>query len=123
MQIISQDYIDIAIRIRKDYLKHLETMKLKTEGLETCKDNLEKLRKDINDINVKNPNLTNIMNEKMVELEKNINNIQEQVEPIYSKISELSKDADRLYDAIIEKYPNITPQEIRVQMIPHLEKI
>lgn len=121
MNIITQEYIEIAVRLRKEYFQSFDIIKGKIGDINNCKIQLEKLKEDLNKIDVNNPNIEKIINEKSVILEKNINNVQDTIMPIYQRLSNLEKEADRLYDAIKEKYPGISNEEIQSQITPFLK--
>ena len=62
------------------------------------------------------------MQQVALDLHSNIEKIQEQISPNKEKISQLEKDSDLLYVSIHERYPELTVEDIREQIIPHLDE-
>jgi hypothetical protein len=117
---IADQYIKEGIRIRKTYITNLKEILKKEPLILEKKKVFEKLQvevqsivnSDINEIR-KTMELTN----KMIGLEKEIKAIQDIIKPFYEVIENLKNDKDTLYLSIIEKYPNITQQEIEREIM------
>ena len=113
---ISDQYINEAVRIRKSYLSNLKeivdqepAIMKKKELFQIIQDEMKNIvYSDVNDIRK-----TMELNEKLIYLEREIKSIQSIIQPYYDKIEKLKDDRDRLYLSIKEKYPNITPEEIK----------
>lgn len=117
---LAKQYIDEGIRIRKTYLSNLEEiLKIEPSILEKKKkfDELSSemesvVKSDKNDIRK-----TLELNNTLMVLEKEIISIQNMVKPYHDEIEKLRNDTDKLYLAIKEKYPNITPSEIEDEIM------
>lgn len=122
---IADQYINEGIRIRKTYIKNLKEI-LKKEPLilekkkifESLQIEIESVvNSDLNEIR-KTLELTN----KLAGLEKEIKYIQNIIKPFYETIENLKNDKDTLYLSIIEKYPNITQQEIEKEIMSRVSE-
>lgn len=122
---LSEQYINEGIRIRKKYLENIreilkqepiifekkkEFQKLQNEMSEIVKSELNDLRKTLE------------LNNKLILLEKEIKYIQDIIRPYYDTIENLKNDRDRLYISIIEKYPNITTEQIEHDIMTKIEE-
>ena len=122
---ISEQYINEGIRIRKTYIQNLkEILKQEPKILER-KAYFEKLQAEMetvvhSDLNEMRKTLE--LNNKLLILEKEITTIQNLIKPFYDNIENLKNDRDRLYLAIKEKYPNITQQEIENDIMGRVEE-
>jgi len=113
---ISEQYINEAVRIRKSYLQNIKEIidqepiiMKKKELFQKIQDEMKTIvYSDVNDIRK-----TMDLNEKLIYLEREIKSIQSIIQPYYEKIEKLKDDRDRLYLSIKEKYPNITTEEIK----------
>jgi len=122
---ISEQYINEGIRIRKTYIQNLKEILKQEPVILKRKEAFEKIRdemevvvnSDINDIRK-----TLELNSKLMSLEKEIKNIQDMIRPYYDTIESLRNDKDRLYLAIMEKYPNITQVEIERDIMSRVEE-
>lgn len=121
---IDKFYIDEAIRIRKEYLSALKIILNEEQAINDKKSeiigihqtNEDIINSDLNDVTKRLK-----LNLQLNEIEKRINDIQDKIRPYYEKIESLRLQADRLYSAIIEKYPNITTEDIQTQISPHIQ--
>lgn len=118
-------YINEAVRIRTEYFKSLEKiikeekpLLEKKEKIDEIKDKMEKTVYD-NDMNDITKRLK--LNNDLMNIEKFIKEIQNKIRPHYEHIEKLRTDADKLYTAIKEKYPNIKENEIKKQIAPYLK--
>ncbi len=117
-------YINDAIRIRKEYKKSLESilnekvpLDVKKKEIEDYQSNMENIiDEDMNDITKRLK-----LNNDLQKIERIIKEIQSKIKPHYDNIEKLRTDADRLYNSIMEKYPNVTEQEIKNQIAPYLQ--
>lgn len=117
---IAEQYIKEGIRLRKSYIENLKEI-LKQEPsinerkktFDEIKDEMEKIvYSDLNDVRK-----TLILNNKLMDLDKEIKKVQDIVRPYYDNIEKLKVERDRLYLAIKEKYPIITDQEIEKEIM------
>lgn len=116
---IDDRLINESLRIRENYLKSLEEIK-KNESL------IIKIKDDLNntyDI-LKNDNVDKeFIENKIKTLTKEINDLKKITDTIINKIQVLKKDADKLFENIKEKNPNVTEQDIKRFLQPYMEKI
>jgi len=117
-------YIDEAIRIRKSYIKSINNILNEEKLLLKKKEEIDKIYKNIT--NIIDSELHDVtkrlkLNEQLINTEKIINNIQKRIRPHYNNIDQLKKDANNLYTSIIEKYPNISKDEIEKEISPYLQ--
>ena len=114
---ISQIYLDRAVKIRREYLslnKDASDYKVLVENLknkvEETIDGLEDLLKNINlstEDETKEKSL-----KYLLELEEESQKIQKVIDPITEKIQELGKEEQSLYEQIKLNYIDLTNEEI-----------
>jgi septal ring factor EnvC (AmiA/AmiB activator) len=116
-------YLKEARRIRQEYLQALSTIKKKQPRINKYKKEIERYRDEI-DILYKSDEKNSIKEElyieKMEELIQNVNKVEDEVQPYYIKIKKLNFDSLKLKNLIIERYPTITMDEIKEQIIPYV---
>ena len=124
---IDKIFIEKAINIRKEYVKCITNIDLDLSKLNFYKREIEKILEEgdkiielyDNDANKEyKKNMQNIAQDLYSKIEK----IQNQITPNKEKISQLEKESDLLYVSIHERYPELTVEEIREQIIPHLDE-
>ena len=113
---IAQQYIDEALRIRKQYLLNINKI-LEQEPVINEKKNIALKIQDDMETTVKS-DLNEIrksteIDKKLLSLDKEIKKIQDIIKPYYDNIDKLKNDADRLYLSIKEKYLNLDEQTIK----------
>ena len=122
---IAEQYIKEGIRLRKTYIENLSEI-LKQEPIvnerkkyfDQIKDQMEKIVfSDLNDVRK-----TLELNNRLMDLDKEIRRIQELIRPYYDTIENLKTERDRLYVAIKEKYPNITDDEIEREIMQKVKE-
>jgi len=122
---IAEQYINEGIRIRKVYVKNLREILKLEPTISAKKKEFDKLKEEMT--HVINSDLNEIrktveMNSKLMEIEREIKNIQELIRPYSDKIESLKDDTDRLYLAIKEKYPDITPEQMEAEIMSKVEE-
>lgn len=114
---ISQIYLDRAVKIRREYLslnKDASDYKVLVENL---KSKVEKTIDGLEDL-LKNINLSTEDETKekslkyLLELEEESQKIQKVIDPITEKIQELGKEEQSLYEQIKLNYIDLTNEEI-----------
>lgn len=122
---IAEQYINEGIRIRKVYIENLkEILKQEPKILERKK-YFEKIKSEMEGIVYSDLNevrKTLELNNKLLTIEKEIESIKNIIKPFYDNIENLKNDRDRLYLAIIEKYPNITSKEIEKEIMERVKE-
>jgi len=116
---IEKRLIDESLRIRKEYLNSLKELKENETNISTIKsDILETYNMThINDIDKE------LMETKIKKLSNDIKKLQKNIDPIIIDINNLKNDADRLFEKIKEKYPNVTKEELIESLSPHIQNI
>ena len=122
---LAKQYIDEGIRIRKNYLFNLEEILKQEPKIFEKKQKFDELSSEMERVVKSDKNdvrKTLELNNTLMLLEKEIINIQNIVKPYHDAIESLRKDTDKLYLAIKEKYPNITPSEIENEIMSNVDK-
>lgn len=122
---IAEQYINEGIRIRKIYIQNLKEILKQEPLILERKAKFQKIQDEMSDI--VNSELNDVrktleLNSRLLNVEKEINAIQNIIRPYYDNIEKLKDDTDRLYLAIKEKYPNITPAEIENEIMSKVEE-
>lgn len=119
---INDNYIAEAYRIRKEYIEAIKTMESKTGLLEHYKSEIKKLSSifSIEEVTEKNQDM---INSRLNEIEDYMEKTRKQIQPLYDKIMELKNDSNILYDSIKEKYPTLSAEEIKEQIVPYVSEI
>jgi uncharacterized coiled-coil DUF342 family protein len=123
---ISDLYIKEAVRIRRAYLDNLIYVLKHEKELIKHKDEILKIGNNISEIAEKienNPEYKEIINEKLIDLETNMDKVKNKLLPYYENIIKIRKDTETLWNSIQEKYPDITKDELKDQIIPYLKDI
>ena len=63
-----------------------------------------------------------LLNDKLIDIESNINLIKKEIVPINTTIESLKKQSSNLYSVISESYPSLSMEEIQRQVINYLTK-
>lgn len=122
---ISEQYINEGIRIRKAYIRNLKNILAQEPIINEKKKFFQKIQDEM-EITVKSDTndfrKTVDLNNKLLILEKEIKSIQDIIRPFYDNIEKLKSDRDKLYLAIVEKYPNITQAQIEEEIMSKVEE-
>ena len=111
-------FIEQAKSIRREFTKTAKDIIECQDKIEGYKIELTKIQEELN-----SKMNEETIREKLILIEKNIKSIEKILEPHNSKIIQLEKDADKLFDNIKERHPNLTPEDIQNELIPHLMDI
>lgn len=123
---ISKHYLDEARRIRKEYLENLKKIKDKKPLIDQHRQEVEKYNKDVEllpESGLEGEKLEREFYSKVEKLLENIEIIENSIKPFYEKIEQLKKDSFKLNEIIKEKYPTLTQQEIKQQIIPYVQDL
>ena len=74
----------------------------------------------VSDKKVNDDEAKKYLNDKLMDIETNIQNVQKELKPHFDKIEELKKSSQNLYHIISEKYPDMQQKEIQEQIIAKL---
>ena len=111
-------FVEQSRQLRIEYFKA-------TKQILKCESEITQYKKNLEDILEKMDDEKN--KEKIMlllsDVEKNIKLVENKISPYINRIKELEKSADVLFENIKERYPEITPDEIKNGLIPHLKNI
>lgn len=111
--------IDESLRIREEYLKKIEDIQ-KNENLFTH------VKNELNDTYniLKNSDIDKeFVDDKILKLTKDVNKFENLINDILYQIDILKKDADKLFEKIKEKYPDVKEKDLIDLLYPHIIKI
>lgn len=122
---IPKQYITEAERIRKIYLSNMKEIVRLEKFVDVEKDKIVEFQKELESI-IKDPDLSDVrktltLNNRLLDIERSIKKIQDSIKPYYENIESLRGDADRLYIAIKEKYPNISKDDIQTEIMKYVK--
>ena len=123
---IADLYVNEAVRIRKAYIDNLVYVLKHEKELNKYKDEILDIGNNLSVIAEKvddNPQYKEFINEKMIDLENNMDKVKKRLLPYYENIVKIRKDTETLWNSIQEKYPNITKEELKNQIVPYLREI
>lgn len=115
---ITETYLNEALRLRKEYVKFVNNLNEKSPLLGKYRKELEEIKTRVQSVDI-NDSKIKIEEKIFKELEfvdEKLLLIQKELQPIYNGISELEIESDKLYDAVTEKYPKMSPEEIKDQI-------
>lgn len=118
---INDRYTEETKRIRKEYLKNLKEIIDREKVIIKIKNDIEVLTTDIE--NTGNEIDEELTQNRIYTLEKDINNIQKELDPYIKNINTLKKDADNLFESIKEDYPDMTKEELKNQLKPFINDV
>jgi chromosome segregation ATPase len=125
MEKIDKIFINKAISIRKEYLRHCENIDIDSFKLKECKEKLQTYLEEGNEISEK------YNDEESTEFQKEINDIinkvvktvkqlESRIKPYKDRIKELESESDKLFISIKDRYPKLSTEEIQKQIIEKL---
>lgn len=126
---IDKIYIDEAIRIRKEYLINLNSVKNIDKIYEDLLSETREVETKINkiDSDIKsNPIHTHTEEDVILILKKlyvKVDDILEDMKPYEDKLEKLNSAQSILYKTIKTKYPNITDEQIHKELLPLIIKV
>jgi predicted nucleic acid-binding Zn-ribbon protein len=120
---IEEKYLQMAISIRRTYLKLVNSMDLYraralqvSERLEDTLKNLEKIKAEADDKNkntkVSDQDLLNKLLGVIDDVEEEGKRLENLVEPINKEIEKLSKEEMELYRQIVDNHPSLSEDQI-----------
>jgi hypothetical protein len=111
-------FIEQAKHIRRQYIKNSKEILKCEERIEESKHNL---------MNISNIDISefdeNELKEKLILIEKNIRNIEMILKPHTDRMIFLEKEADKLFENIKQRHPDLTVENIKNELIPHLKEV
>ena len=128
MKKIDQKYLDDSVRIRQTYKECLFSLKEKEYKVKIYRDSITELMVEMKSYIENTPdenfneNTQKLLNDKLIDIESNINLIKKEIVPINTTIESLKKQSSNLYSVISESYPSLSMEEIQRQVINYLTK-
>jgi ferritin-like metal-binding protein YciE len=114
---MDKKFIEQAKNIRREYIKSVNDILSCEDRINQYKSKLSEIQFDMHSKGKEE------IREKMMDVEKNIKIIENIMTPHTNKVKSLEKEADILFENIMERYPNYTKEDIQNKLIPHLKEI
>lgn len=111
-------FIEQARSIRREYIRNAKEIVKCEDRIESYRNELTKIQSELNDEMSKDN-----LRDKLLIIEKNIRSIENIIGPFDKNIKELEKSADKLFDNIRERHPELTTDQIQRELIPYLAEI
>lgn len=115
---LDQRFINMAIKIRKDFLKSLKEATQKQEIVNHYLNELNELKNDLD--NSKNDE---DLVSKLRVIEQKIKAIEKEMSVLVDKRTKLEKEEIQLLEMIKERYPDITENELKEQIYPYIQNL
>jgi hypothetical protein len=114
---MDKKFIEQAKNIRREYIKSVN-------DILSCEDKINYYKTKLSEVqlNMQSTSKDDIRI-KMMDIEKNIKVIENLMNPHTNKVKSLEKEADILFENIMERHPNYTKEDIQNELIPHLKEI
>lgn len=113
---MDKKFIEQAKHIRIEYIKNLNDVLKCEEKINKYKDELKVIQENLSSED-------SSLLSKMAVIEKNLKTIENIMNPFTKKVKRLEKEADTLFDNIKERHPELSPEDIQNELIPHLKEI
>jgi len=117
---IDQIYINEAVRIREEYLNNLIYLSNEEGNIKSLTDDLQNLSKEVEESDKKDEQY---YRDALFEVELMIRKATDKIIPYYDKTKQLDKEQRTLYNTIKEKYPNLSDNDMKDVLIPHILEI
>lgn len=111
--------IDESLRIREEYLNNLKKIKKNDSLFFNIKEELNNTYKILENSDIDKEFIEN----KILNLNKDVNELQSIIKDVLYKNEILKKDADKLFEIIKEKNPNIKESDLQNFLYPYIKKI
>jgi len=113
---MDKKFIEQAKHIRIEYIRNLSNISGYEKKINGYKDELSEIQR-----NMKPDDQSLLV--KMMNMEKKLKALENIMVPFAKKIKDLEKEADTLFENIKDRHPNMTPEDIQNELIPHLKEI
>jgi chromosome segregation ATPase len=120
---MDKKFIEQAKSIRREYAKVIKEISSSEEKIEVYRNELKTIEVELKSVTSQGNIDQDKLRSRMMDMERNMKSIEEIITPYDKKVKQLEKDADKLFENIKERYPNITKEEIQQELIPHLAEI
>lgn len=115
---LDQRFIEKSVQIRKDFLKSLKVAMEKQEVISKYLVELNRLKDDLDNVKDTEDFINKI---KVIELQ--IMAVEREMSIHVKKRESLEQEEIKLCELVLEKYPDITEDEIREQIYPYIQNI
>lgn len=119
MNNLDQRLINESLRIRESYLKSLEDIKKNEELIINIKNDLNDTYNFLKNDSVDKEFIEN----KIKDLKREIDNLNKITESITNNIKNLKIDANKLFENIKEKNPDVSEEDIKEILLPYIKDI
>lgn len=113
-------YLNESKRIRKEYLENLAYIVDKEDEINIYVNEIKRIQ---NVIDNSPDDIFEDFVEKLKLIDENINKINKYINISYDKIKELDVDQRKLYYAIKDKYPNISDDDMKYEIMEFIEPV
>lgn len=121
---LDRNYINEAIRIRKEYLSNLSNVNELDNIYYDLLIEFNNLKTKIDDIENKHQNVDEQYLFKLLEdINEKITNTSNKIKPFKNNIEKLNKEQSILYKNIKEKYPKLSDDDLYNELIPIIKNI
>lgn len=119
---IHERFLNEAVRIRKEYLKTLRELLEKENIVDFKKKELLNIVNDVDFYMKQDENDVDrtMLNNKLLDIEKSINSITNEIFPLQDIVDKLKEDSRKLFYTIKEKYPDMSEKDIQKEIIDNL---
>ena len=114
---IDKLYIDAAKQIREEYLKNLVYITQQEDRIKEMVNELSEISKKIDSSDIRDEEYYRGI---LRDVDKMINEANNKIKPYQDKIQQLDDEQRKLYHRIKEKYPNLSDDDLRNQIVPHI---
>jgi hypothetical protein len=115
---LDQRFIDKSIQIRKEFLKSLKVAMESQDIVNIYIGELNELKNELDDIQD-----TDDFIKKISEIEQKILLVENEMSYHLKKREQLEKEEKQLCELVLERYPDITEDEIKEQIFPHIQNL
>jgi len=124
--IVEEHYAREAMRILKEYQEILNSLDLIQKDVDNCKDSLMNYQTDLEDLKLKSQPekfKEQELHRIMIKYDKEINKMQENMQPHLLKLEDLKKSSHTLYGIFKERWPQSTDDELKQALSIAIQKI
>lgn len=127
MHHINQEFIDIGLKLRKEYLETSNTVDNNINELDSILNNIEELSTQLDSFsktldNIPQEEAKRILNEKLSTLVKESTKVETLCQPLNKKMDALKKEEQNLFIAIKTTHPELSDKEIADEFLERVIK-
>jgi hypothetical protein len=124
-KIISDNYLEKFYNYRKDYFKYTHLIIGKEELVKSHKESVDDIIKNVKEYNFdgfSEEEIKKHLDEKFILISNKVDELLTELKPLYEKITNIKSESDNLYQAVLEKYPGIDINDMKLQIINYIGK-